>query len=83
MDRWIFSTDGVGYPVPEDDRSIPVTPEKNWVVAGGYQHPAMVGFGPGIEQNTHKIGECVDVRELRHAAAFLARFPGVFAGRRG
>jgi acetylornithine deacetylase/succinyl-diaminopimelate desuccinylase-like protein len=40
----------------------------------------MFGFAPGIEQNTHKIAECVDVREVRHAIAFLARFPSVFAG---
>jgi len=45
-----------------------------------YKHPAMFGFGPGIEQNTHKIGECLDERELLHCAAFLARFPSVFAG---
>ena len=77
--RWIFSTDGVGYPVPKDDASIPVTPAKGWVVSGAYKHPAMFGIGPGIEQNTHKIGECVDLRELQHTIAFLARFPSVFA----
>ena len=38
----------------------------------------MFGIGPGIEQNTHKIGECVDLRELQHAIAFTARFPSVF-----
>ena len=27
------------------------------------------------EQNTHKIGETLDTRELRHAVAFLARYP--------
>ena len=80
--RWIFSTDGVGYPVPKDDTSIPVTPAKGWVVSGAYKHPAMFGLGPGIEQNTHKIGECVDLRELQHSIAFLARFPSVFAGAR-
>jgi len=53
---------------------------KAWVVAGPYQHPPMFGFGPGIEQNTHKIGEVVDLRELEHAVAFLARFPSRFAG---
>jgi acetylornithine deacetylase/succinyl-diaminopimelate desuccinylase-like protein len=51
------------------------------VVSGAYKHPAMFGIGPGIEQNTHKIGECVDLRELQHSIAFLARFPSVFAGR--
>ena len=39
----------------------------------------MFGFGPGIEQNTHKIGEVVDLRELQHALAFLARFPSLYA----
>ncbi|MBI2958690.1 MAG: M20/M25/M40 family metallo-hydrolase [Betaproteobacteria bacterium] len=82
VERWIFSTDGVGFPVPKDDASIPVASAKRWVVSGAYKHPAMFGFGPGIEQNTHKIGECMDLRELQHAIAFLARFPSVFAGAR-
>ena len=73
--RWIFSTDGVGFPVPKDDRSIPVPAAKRWVVSGAVKHPAMFGLGPGIEQNTHKIGECMDTRELMHAIAFLARYP--------
>jgi acetylornithine deacetylase/succinyl-diaminopimelate desuccinylase-like protein len=38
----------------------------------------MVGMGPGIEQNTHKIGECVDARELEAAIALIARFPSAF-----
>jgi putative selenium metabolism hydrolase len=79
VDRWIFSTDGVGFPIPADDTSIEVLPTKAWVEAGKFKHPAMFGFGPGIEQNTHKIGECVDQRELRLAVAFLARFPSVYA----
>lgn len=80
--RWIFSTDGVGYPVPASDASIPVPPRKRWVLSGETRHPAMFGIGPGIEQNTHKIGECVDLRELQHAIAFLARFPSAFATRK-
>ncbi len=79
VDRWIFSTDGVGYPIPADDTSVDVPPAKRWVDAGAFRHPAMFGFGPGIEQNTHKVGECVDDRELRLAIAFLARFPGAYA----
>lgn len=79
VDRWIFSTDGVGFPIPADDTSIDVPATKSWVEAGDFKHPAMFGFGPGIEQNTHKIGECVDRRELRLAIAFLARFPGAYA----
>lgn len=78
VDRWIFSTDGVGFPVPVEDDSI-ATKGKNWVTSGTVKHPAMLGVGPGIEQNTHKIGECVDLRELQNAIAFIARFPSVFA----
>jgi len=80
VDRWIFSTDGVGYPIPAGDTTIDVPASKRWVEAGGYKHPAMFGFGAGYEQNTHKIGECVDSRELRLAIAFLSRFPSAFAG---
>jgi putative selenium metabolism hydrolase len=76
--RWVFSTDGVGFPVPRD-ASIPGARGKNWVEVGQYKYPAMVGFGAGIEQNTHKIGECLDERELQHCSAFLARFPSLFA----
>jgi len=78
VDRWIFSTDGVGFPVPVADRTILVPEAKRWVVSGDRKHPAMFGIGAGIEQNTHRIGECVDLRELRHAIAVLARFPSAF-----
>ncbi len=78
VDRWIFSTDGVGFPIRTDNASVTVPTTKNWVVAGQYKHPAMFGFGPGIEQNTHKIGECVDARELQHAIALHARFPSLY-----
>jgi len=43
-------------------------------------HPAMFGIGPGIEQNTHKIGECMDSREMSACIAFLAGYPGVLRG---
>jgi acetylornithine deacetylase/succinyl-diaminopimelate desuccinylase-like protein len=79
VDRWIFSTDGVGFPIAATDTSIRVGEGKRWVVSGDVKHPAMLGIGPGIEQNTHRIGECVDLRELRHAIALLARFPSAFA----
>ena len=79
VDRWIFSTDGVGWPVPANDTSIAVPGTKRWVQAGGYRHAAMFGIGTGIEQNTHKIGEALDTRELQHAVAFLARYPGALA----
>ena len=81
VDRWIFSTDGVGFPIPADDSSIEVPANKSWIAEAGFKHPAMFGIGPGIEQNTHKIGECVDRRELRLAIAFLARFPSAYAQR--
>lgn len=81
VERWVFSTDGVGFPVPKD-ASIPGAAGKGWVMGERYKHPAMFGFGPGIEQNTHKIGECLDTREMQHGAAFLARFPSVFAAMR-
>ena len=79
VDKWIFSTDGVGFPIPLDSTSISVPAGKQWVVSGAVRHPAMFGIGAGIEQNTHRIGECVDQRELQHAIAVLARFPRAFA----
>ena len=79
VDRWIFSTDGVGFPIPAGDGAIPVSDRKRWVVSGNVRHPAMLGVGPGLEQNTHRIGECVDLRQLQHAIAVLARFPSAFA----
>jgi len=80
LDRWVFSTDGVGWPVPLSERALQVPESKRWVTAGEHHHPAMFGFGCGILQNAHKIGEVLDLRELQHAIAFLARFPSVFAG---
>ena len=80
LHRVLFSTDGVGFPVPKDDTSINVTERKDWITAGPVKFPPMFGIGPGIEQNTHKIGECVDARELERAIAFMAsmylRMPG-------
>jgi len=76
--RWVFSTDGVGVPVRAGDTTIHVPASKQWINTGVIKHPAMLGIGPGIEQNTHKIGECVDTRELPVVIAFLARFPGLY-----
>jgi putative selenium metabolism hydrolase len=80
VDRWIFSTDGVGFQLPVEGSGVDVPASKRWVRAAQLTHPAMFGFGPGIEQNTHKIGECVDDRELEGAVALLARFPSLYAG---
>jgi putative selenium metabolism hydrolase len=78
VDRWIFSTDGVGFPIPLENKTVNIE-GKRWVEGGVVKHPAMFGCGPGIEQNTHKIGECVDSRELQHAIAFIARYPSAYA----
>jgi len=75
--RWIFSTDGVGYPVPKDADPIQAGPGKMWIEDGVYRYPPMLGIGPGLEQNTHKIGECVDAREFDPVIATLARFPSM------
>ncbi|MCK5690152.1 M20/M25/M40 family metallo-hydrolase [Myxococcota bacterium] len=75
VSRWVFSTDGVGIPIPKDDTSVTVGEEKKWVISGDFKHPAMFGFGAGIEQNTHKIGEHADMRELQVSISMLARFP--------
>jgi acetylornithine deacetylase/succinyl-diaminopimelate desuccinylase-like protein len=81
VDRWIFSTDGVGFVVPKDAkaRGYEVPASKNWIEVGDVVHPPMFGVGPGIEQNTHKIGEAMDSRELMCAIAFMARFPSRLA----
>ena len=70
VDRWIFSTDGVGFPIPTGDRSIAVPDAKRWVVSGDVKHPAMFGIGAGIEQNTHRD------RRVRGPARAAARDRG-------
>jgi putative selenium metabolism hydrolase len=77
VDRWVFSTDGVGWPVPVKNNGIEVPARKEWVTSGAFTHPAMFGVGAGLEQNTHKIGEALDTRELQHAIAFIARYAGL------
>lgn len=79
VDAWIFSTDGVGYPLPETDTTFFIPATKKWVHHNGFKHPAMFGFGAGYEQNTHKIGEWSDEREIQHAIALYTRFPSLFA----
>ncbi|HEY5610829.1 MAG TPA: peptidase dimerization domain-containing protein, partial [Thermoanaerobaculia bacterium] len=75
--RWIFSTDGVGFPTRANGK-LTIPDSKLWVRDGEFRYPAMLGIGPGIEQNTHKIGECVDSREFVPVVAFLARFPTLY-----
>lgn len=76
ISRWVFSTDGVGVPVPKDEIEVP--PSKRWIDSGSYQHPAMFGFGPGHEESAHKIGEFVDSRDFAPVVAFYARFPSLY-----
>ena len=78
VSRWVFSTDGVGYSLPVDDPAVAVPETKRWVTNDVFRHPPMFGIGPGIEHNTHKIGECVDTRELAPVLAVLARFPSLY-----
>ena len=73
--RWIFSTDGVGFPEPIDGDPLPVGEGKAWINDGTFVYPPMIGIGPGIEQNVHKIGEFIDSREFDPVIATLARFP--------
>lgn len=72
--HWIFSTDGVGYPV-ESGAASAVPAGKRWIRSGAVTHPAMFGIGAGLEQHTHKVGELVDTRDLERAIAVIARFP--------
>jgi hypothetical protein len=81
VSRWVFSTDGVGVPLPSDSAGIEVPSAKGWIEMGPFHYPAMFGIGPGFEQNTHKIGECVDTREIPPVIAFLARFPSFYRQR--
>eukprot|EP00768_Dysnectes_brevis_P001604 gnl/Dysnectes_brevis/142_a167_7806.p1 GENE.gnl/Dysnectes_brevis/142_a167_7806~~gnl/Dysnectes_brevis/142_a167_7806.p1 ORF type:complete len:515 (-),score=193.38 gnl/Dysnectes_brevis/142_a167_7806:35-1579(-) len=76
--RWIFSTDGVGVPVPEDWEECEIPATKGWIHQGGFKYPAMLGLGPGSEQNTHRIGEVIHKVELQHASAWMARYPSQF-----
>ncbi len=78
VDRWVFSTDGVGYP-EKVEKLNPAPPSgKNWIRDGDYTYPAMLGVGPGYEESAHKIGECVDLLSMRHTIAVLSRFPSAF-----
>ena len=62
-------------------RSRPTTPRSPSATArtgcsdGTFTYPPMIGIGVGIEQNVHKIGECIDSREFDAVIATLARFP--------
>ncbi|GCA61975.1 hypothetical protein KIPB_000312 [Kipferlia bialata] len=77
--RWIFSTDGVGVPLPTTHTAFEVPEHKRWIEVAGFKYPAMLGLGAGSEQNTHSCGEVIHKIELQHACAWMARFPSQFA----
>jgi putative selenium metabolism hydrolase len=78
VSRWIFSTDGVGWPIPKDDKTINVPASKQWVEDPAQKYPAMFGIGAGLEHHCHKLGEHIDGRDLQHAIAFMSRFPSLY-----
>lgn len=78
VSRWIFSTDGVGFHTPICQDAIKISEAKEWINNGVTIHPPMFGIGAGFEQNTHKIGENVDSRELKHVIAMISKFPSSF-----
>lgn len=49
--RWIFSTDGVGFPARANG-SLEIPDSKRRIRDGAFRYPAMLGIGPGIERTT-------------------------------
>src|SRR6266511_6442046 len=43
--RWIFSTDGVGFPTRANG-SLQIPDSKRWIRDGAFRYPAMLGIGP-------------------------------------
>ncbi|KAL0223503.1 hypothetical protein P9112_002893 [Eukaryota sp. TZLM1-RC] len=85
LERFVFSTDGVGFVKTKEQyqKIVPkeVTDAKKWCQVGDLLWPPMLAFSAGHEQNTHKIGEFTDARELKHGIAFLSKFPSMFAAK--
>ncbi|KAH0795292.1 Clan MH, family M20, peptidase T-like metallopeptidase [Histomonas meleagridis] len=81
VQRWIFSTDGVGYPLPKDN--LPFSIEgKNWTTNGKFVHPPMFGIGAGYEHHCHKLGEYLHREHIWCPIAVMARFPSLFVAER-
>ena len=78
VSRWIFSTDGVGYPIKESELPFSIE-NKNWIKNGDYVHPPMFGIGAGYEHHCHKLGEYLHKDHIWCPIAVLARFPSIFA----
>jgi len=77
VERWIFSTDGVGYPIKEGTQKFDIS-KKNWTKAGQYVHPPMFGIGAGYEHHCHKLGEYLHIDHLWCAISVMSRFPSLF-----
>eukprot|EP00769_Ergobibamus_cyprinoides_P001034 gnl/Ergobibamus_cyprinoides/2035.p2 GENE.gnl/Ergobibamus_cyprinoides/2035~~gnl/Ergobibamus_cyprinoides/2035.p2 ORF type:complete len:516 (+),score=264.44 gnl/Ergobibamus_cyprinoides/2035:162-1550(+) len=78
VSRWIFSTDGVGVAAAcqQHAEGAVKCEGKQWITSpAGFKHPAMLGLGAGMEQNTHSLFEVIHSRELKHACAWMARYP--------
>lgn len=81
VQRWIFSTDGVGYPLPKDT-TLDIK-GKGWIESGNHVHPPMFGIGAGYEHHCHKLGEYVHKDHLWCPIAVMSRFPSLFVEKRG
>lgn len=77
VERWIFSTDGVGYPIKKKDARFSLD-NKNWIEVGEYVHPPMFGIGAGYEHHCHKLGEYLHKDHIWAPIAVMARFPSLF-----
>jgi len=81
VQRWIFSTDGVGYPLKKNE--VPFSIDgKHWSENGNYVHPPMFGIGAGYEHHCHKLGEYLHRDHIWCPIAVMARFPSLFVEQR-
>jgi len=81
VERWIFSTDGVGFPVRKEEARFSLE-NKNWIEVGEYVHPPMFGIGAGYEHHCHKLGEYLHKEHIWCPIAVMARFPSLFVSAR-
>lgn len=81
VQRWIFSTDGVGYPLRKGTFSFSIE-DKNWTQVGDWVHPPMFGIGAGYEHHCHKLGEYLHKDHIWCPIAVMARFPSLFVHHR-
>jgi putative selenium metabolism hydrolase len=77
VERWIFSTDGVGYPIKKENARFSLE-NKGWIQVGEYVHPPMFGIGAGFEHHCHKLGEYLHKDHIWCPIAVMARFPSLF-----